>query len=714
MKEYEAHRKSEEALRKSIEAIYKEKETDAAIEKVLSIVAKFYSADRCYLYEYSEEDNGFRNTYSFNREEAKPMLRDMVYPLAFVENWFDEFGKEGEVWIASVEDEMSGGPVYDTLLAQNVESLIISPIREGKEVSGFLGIDNPKKSVDDRFLLRSVSVIIYSEITKRRQAKLREKEAEKQKRQLELDKSIIEVLANEYSSAFYVDLDTDTLTPIRTDAAMEAHFGEFFKDRIGYSPAYRIYVNTVVHEDDKEELFEAGSVENIREYLKDNPIAFKRYRCLINGTEEIFEAKYVKVGKENQRPKVVVIGIANRENQTREEQNRQIELIEANKRAEEASKAKSTFLFNMSHDIRTPMNAIIGYTDMAEKNIEDKKKRDEYLGKVKIASRQLLGLVNDVLDMARIENGKIAIEETPNDIQECTQNTFQVLKQQAEGKKLQMTVEYRNIEHARVYCDELRLNRMFTNIISNSVKYTKPGGIINFIVEELPGKRLGYARFKFTITDTGIGMSEDFVGHIFDSFARERSSTVSGVEGAGLGMAITKELVDMMGGTIDVKSELGIGTIVSVRIDFRISDVIRDVDEEVDTVYEKGLEFKRVLLVEDNEMNREIARNILESRGIIVEEANDGSVAVEMVLQKEPDYYDYVLMDIQMPYMDGYKATGTIRSFADNKYAKLPIIAMTANAFEEDKKRALMAGMDAHLAKPINVKELFRTLQRFA
>ncbi len=713
MKEYEAHRKSEEALRKSIEAIYKEKETDAAIEKVLSIVAKFYSADRCYLYEYSEEDNGFRNTYSFNREEAKPMLRDMVYPLAFVENWFDEFGKEGEVWIASVEDEMSGGLVYDTLLAQNVESLIISPIREGKEVSGFLGIDNPKKSVDDRFLLRSVSVIIYSEITKRRQAKLREKEAEKQKRQLELDKSIIEVLANEYSSAFYVDLDTDTLTPIRTDAAMEAHFGEFFKDRIGYSPAYRIYVNTVVHEDDKEELFEAGSVESIREYLKDNPIAFKRYRCLINGTEEIFEAKYVKVGKENQRPKVVVIGIANRESQTREEQNRQIELIEANKRAEEASKAKSTFLFNMSHDIRTPMNAIIGYTDMAEKNIEDKKKRDEYLGKVKIASRQLLGLVNDVLDMARIENGKIAIEETPNDIQECTQNTFQVLKQQAEGKKLQMTVEYRNIEHARVYCDELRLNRMFTNIISNSVKYTKPGGIINFIVEELPGKRLGYARFKFTITDTGIGMSEDFVGHIFDSFARERSSTISGVEGAGLGMAITKELVDMMGGTIDVKSELGIGTIVCVRIDFRISDVIKEVDEEVDTVYEKGLEFKRVLLVEDNEMNREIARNILESRGIIVEEANDGSVAVEMVLQKETDYYDYVLMDIQMPYMDGYKATGTIRSFADNKYAKLPIIAMTANAFEEDKKRALMAGMDAHLAKPINVKELFRTLQRF-
>ena len=714
MRKYEAHRKSEDALRRSIDAIYIEKDTDAAVERVLSITSRFYSADRCYLYELYEDEGCYKNTYECCREGLNHIDKSMTYPADTISAWLEEFGKEGEVWIASVEDEIGEGFVYETLLKQNVESIILCPIKNGKTIVGFLGLDNPKKSVDDRFLLRSVSVIIYSEIARRRQSRLQEREAEKQKRQLELDKSIIEVLANEYASAFYVDLDTDSLTPIRTDAAMEAHFGEFFKDKINYSPAYRIYVNTVVQEDDREDMFFAGSATHLREALRETSLVIKRFRCLINGSEEIFEAKCVKVGNVNSRPKIIVIGIANRELETREEQNRRIELIEANKRAEEASKAKSTFLFNMSHDIRTPMNAIIGYTDMAESNAGNPEKRDECLQKVKLASHQLLSLVNDVLDMARIENGKIAIEEMPNDIKTAMGNCFQFSKQNGMAHDLNMTVEYRNIEHSMVFCDAARLNRIFTNIIGNSVKYTKPGGNISFIVEELPGKRLGYARFKFTVTDTGIGMSEEFVKHIFESFSRERSTTASGIEGAGLGMAITKELVDMMGGTIDIKSELGTGTIVSVRIDFRIAEDVSTDDADTEVDYDKGLEFKRVLLAEDNDMNREIAKHILESRGLIVEEASDGSVAVEMVLQKEPDYYDYVLMDVQMPYMDGYKATGAIRSFGDSKYAKLPIIAMTANAFEEDKKRALMAGMDAHLAKPINVKDLFRTLQRFA
>ncbi len=714
MKKYEAHRKSEDALRKCFDAIYRERDTESAIDKVLSIVARFYSADRCYLFEYYENGDVYRNTYSWNKEHTAAIDRGVPYPKDFVNRWFSDFGKEGEIWIASVEEEMEKSSVYDILIRQNVESVIIVPVRDGKHISGFFGIDNPKKAVDDRFLLRSVSVIVYSEITRRRKERLQERETEKQKRQLELDKSIIEVLAKDYSSAIYIDLDTDTFYPIRVDSAMKAHFGDLFRDKISYSPAFRIYVNTVVHEDDKEDMFFAGSITNMRDKLRDNSLFLTRYRCLINGMEETFEAKFVKVGNPSARAKIVVLGLANRENETRAERERQIELIEANKRAEEASQAKSTFLFNMSHDIRTPMNAIIGYTDMAEKNADDKEKRSEYLSKVKIASKQLLGLVNDVLDMARIENGKIAIEEMPNDILECTNNTFQVLKHNAEGRNLSMSVEHRGIEHRHVFCDELRLNRIFSNVIGNSVKYTKPGGQIHFIIEELPGTRLGYARYKFTVTDTGIGMSSDFLGHIFESFAREHSTTVSGVEGSGLGMAITKELVDLMGGTIDVRSELGIGTIVSLRIDFRIADEISSDSDTTDEVYDVGLEFKRVLLVEDNEMNREIAKNVLESRGLIVEEANDGSVAVEMVLQKEPDYYDYVLMDIQMPYMDGYKATSTIRSYAGSKYGRLPIIAMTANAFEEDKKKALMSGMDGHLAKPINVKELFRTLQRFS
>lgn len=714
MKEYEAHRKSEDALRRCLDCLYKENDTDAAVDNLLSIVAKFYGADRTYMYEIDPDTDSFKCTYEWHHNNVSPAFFS-VDGLAsdVIKNIVNLYAAEGEVWIASTEDEIApDDPLYNTFMFQQIESVFISPIRDGKILKAFLGIDNPKKSMEDRFLVRSVSILLYSEVQRRRALRLKEREAEKQKRQLELDKSIIDVLASDYSSAFYVDLDADTFTPLRMDETMDIRFGDIHGNNIAYSPAYRIFVNTVVHDDDKEEMFTAGSVENIKEVLKNDSVAFKRFRCFIGGFEEIFEAKYVKIGPVDSKPQYVVIGIANREKETREETERQIELVEANRRAEEANKAKTTFLFNMSHDIRTPMNAIIGYTDMAIESSSAEKKKD-YLSKVKIASNQLLGLVNDILDMARIENGKITIEESPNDIIICANNSFQVLKQGSKDRGLNMYVEYRNIEHNRVYCDELRLNRIFTNIISNSVKYTKPGGEIHFIVEEMSEKRPDYARFKFTITDTGIGMSEDFVGHIFDSFARERSSTVSGIEGAGLGMAITKELVDMMGGVIEIQSELGTGTIVSMRIDFRIAEDEPLKESDVEIINEAALEYKRVLLVEDNEMNREIAKNILESRGLIVEEANDGSVAVEMVLQKEPDYYDYVLMDVQMPYMDGYKATNTIRSFADARFSKLPIIAMTANAFEEDKKKALMAGMDAHLAKPINIKELFRTLQRF-
>lgn len=714
MREYEAHRKSENALKRVIDTIYGEPDLDSMAVKTLSIVGKFYGALRCYFYENTEEDSHFHNIYEWRADDEVSYIkctRDLAADEMNV--FFRNFTGEGEVYIESVRDELDPNiEINATLYKQGVDNILISPIREGRVVKGFLGVDNSVKD-DGSFLLRSASVVLYGEIIRRRKQSLEAFENERRKNQLALDKSIIEVLANDYSSAMYVDLDTDLMTSIRADRAMEARFGELYTEKVGFSTSYRIFVNGVVHADDKEEMFILGSPDFLREALKNEQSIFRRYRSFINGREEIFEIKFVKVGKINSRPKVIVIGIANREKETREEQNRQIELIEANKKAEEANRAKSAFLFNMSHDIRTPMNAIIGYLDMAGQYINERELLDECLGKAKIASRNLLGLVNDVLDMSRIENGKIVIEETPNDIVITANNTFQLFKQAAEEKKLKFLTEYRNIEHNRVFCDALRLNRIFTNIISNAVKYTKPGGEIHFIVEELPGNRLGYARFKFSVTDTGIGMSKDFLSHIFESFAREKTSTASGIEGTGLGMAIARELVEMMGGIIEVKSELGTGTIVTVRIDFRESDEYLGEDNDNLSVNFQGLEGKKVLLVEDNEMNMEIARNLLESRGLLVDEANDGSIAVEMVLQKAPDYYDYVLMDVQMPYMDGYKATMTIRSFADSRFSKLPIIAMTANAFEEDKKKALMAGMDAHLAKPINVKELFKTLQRF-
>lgn len=714
MREYEAHRKSEDVLRRVIDTIYREPDLDSMAVKVISVVGKFYGASRCYFFENILEEGYFRNAYEWVADASVSYLktsRDL--PDDEMNDIFKNFSGEGEVFIESVETDIDlKFNINEILHEQNVESILIAPVKEGRSVKGFLGVDNASKD-DGSFLLRSASVVLCEEIRRRRMQYLERREQELQKSQLALDRSIIEVLATDYSSAIYVDLDTNNMTVIRAEKALEARFAELYDEKVGFEVAYRIFINEIIHPDDREEMFTVGTPDYLREALRYEQSFSKRFRCFLNGREEIFEGKFVKVGKVNSRPKVIVIGIANREKETREEQNYQIELIEANKKAEEANKAKSVFLFNMSHDIRTPMNAILGYLDMAEEYKGEESRRAEYLSKAKMASRQLLGLVNDVLDMARIENGKIVIEESPNDIVIACNNTFQLFKKASSDGELSMHIEFRNIEHSRVFCDEIRLNRVFTNVISNAVKYTKPGGEIHFIIEELPTKRNGYARYSFTVTDTGIGMSSDFLSHLFEAFEREKNTTVSRIEGTGLGMAITKELIDMMDGTIDVKSELGTGTIVNIRLDFRISEDNGGEVDELALAYEADLEYKRVLLVEDNEMNMEIARNLLESRGLIVEEANDGSVAVEMVLAREPEYYDYVLMDVQMPYMDGYKATMTIRSFADSKYSRLPIIAMTANAFEEDRKRALMAGMDAHLAKPINARELFRTLQRF-
>lgn len=714
MREYEAHRKSEDALRRCIDVIYRVDDTEAAVERVLAIVAKYYGAERCYMFEADESINAYRKAFYWQGADVADCDQPVeTVDFSVLEKWFDNKAVEGEIMLDSIDEQVDkASELYMILKSRDINTILATPIRMSRKIKGFLCIDNYVKTDLDSFLLRSVSVILYSEIVRRRQIIDKEKEAEKQKKQIELDRSIIEVLAYEYSSAFVIDFETDAFTPIRLDDSMRAHFGNMTS--LGYTPCYRTFTSVFISESDREEMFEAGSVEYLREALKDKTSAFRRYRCILHGKEEIFESKYVKVGKAGAKPRFVVLGIAIRDSEAREAEKREMQLKDANRRAEEANRAKSTFLFNMSHDIRTPMNAIIGYTEMASQAKDDPKRQEDYFNKVRIANNQLMGLVNDVLDMARIESGKVTIEESPQNIVVSTNNTFQLLKNQALDKELNITSEYRNIEHSRVFCDELRLNRIFMNIIGNSIKYTKPGGQVRFIVEEIPHKKKGHARFKFTVTDTGIGMSKAFQQHLFEAFSREHTTTSIGIEGTGLGMLITKELVDMMGGTIDVESELGTGTLVSIKLEFRIADVEEEAPTEVNALNEADLEYKRVLLVEDNDMNREIARNILESRRIIVEEATDGSVAVEMVLAKAPDYYDYVLMDIQMPYMDGYMATKTIRSFADAKFSKLPIIAMTANAFAEDRDKAIAAGMDAHLAKPINVKELFRVLKKFS
>lgn len=383
-----------------------------------------------------------------------------------------------------------------------------------------------------------------------------------------------------------------------------------------------------------------------------------------------------------------------------------LELTDAVDKAEAANLSKRAFLFNMSHDIRTPMNAIIGFTNLAEQNIDDKDKVGDYLGKIMSSSKHLLALINDILDMSRIENGKVNIEAVPVCIKDQMQLVEDVIKSEVEANGLTYIEKTENLDDIYVYADALHVNRVLVNILSNAVKFTPEGGTITFTIRERKSPREGYAYYDFVIEDTGIGMSEEFQEHIFEQFAREKSSTVSHTQGTGLGMSITKSLVELMGGDITVQSELGKGSVFTVTLELQktTEDMVSGKAVDHGTFSDSDITGKRILLAEDNDLNMEIAVSILEAMGLDIETAKDGSVALEKIKAKPADYYDLVLMDIQMPMMDGYETTRAIRALDDPDKANVPIVAMTANAFAEDRKNAFDAGMNDHIAKPLDVE----------
>ena len=386
------------------------------------------------------------------------------------------------------------------------------------------------------------------------------------------------------------------------------------------------------------------------------------------------------------------------------------EALEAQRKAADiANKAKTSFLFNMSHDIRTPMNAIIGFNDMAMRHLDDSERVKDCLAKVDMSSKHLLSIINDVLDMARIESGKVTIEEKPMSLKKVSEELCNIVTQNVKDKNLTMTTDFSHITHDFVIADELRVNRVMMNLISNSIKYTPEGGTVSYTVTEEAYYADGTASYEFVVADNGIGMSPEYLEHVFEAFSRERSSTINSIQGTGLGMAITKELVELLGGTICITSEEGIGTTVTVHLSFKTLDEQNYSDADEATVISPvSLKGKRVLLAEDNELNREIAMEILEEADMQVVPAENGQVAVDLFLNDEP--FDVILMDVQMPVLDGYEATAKIREAEANLQCHVPIIATTANAYAEDIANCRKAGMDAHLAKPIDVQKMFSVL----
>lgn len=388
------------------------------------------------------------------------------------------------------------------------------------------------------------------------------------------------------------------------------------------------------------------------------------------------------------------------------------ELEKAAIEARMANEAKTRFLFYMSHDIRTPMNAIIGFADLLEKHLDDKKRVIDYISKIKHSSSFLLSLINYVLEMARIESGKATLKTETGDLKNLVNTLNDVFEPSIEEKKLQYTCNLK-VENPYVHCDKTKLREILLNVISNSIKYTPEGGSVTVdITEEGHDAEKKVSFYRFTIEDTGIGMSKEYLPHIFEEFSRENTSTESKVIGTGLGLPIVKSLVDLMGGTIEVSSEVTVGTKTIIILPFLVSEeeCKNAVQEQQESTKLLALLMgKRILLAEDNELNAEIAITILEEEGLKVEWAEDGIKCLEMLKKVPEDYYDMILMDIQMPNMDGYRTTEEIRSLPD-KRAQIPIVAMTANVFDEDKKKAYEAGMNGYIAKPIDTKAIFSTL----
>lgn len=540
--------------------------------------------------------------------------------------------------------------------------------------------------------------------------KLREEHErrEDERRQMQL----IHALSIEYNLVCHFDLDTGVGQVLRIGQCKNNVLQSIFGEAVTIEEGIAHYIDTAVYEDDRDLLRQAVSREHLRKELSKKNLYCINYRTICCGEIRYFQMKSVRAGEWGDSCGVV-LGFCSVDEETRAEMEQRAILEAALSQANQANKAKSTFLSNMSHDIRTPMNAIIGFTTLAITHISNREQVEEYLQKIMTSGNHLLSLINDILDMSHIESGKIHLDETPCNLNDLMQKLHNIIQADIHDKQLDLYMDIVGIRNTEICCDILRVNQVLLNLLSNAIKYTEPGGIVSLKVVEKPGAQEGFATYEFHVKDTGIGMSKEFLSHIFEPFERERNSTVSGISGTGLGMAITKNLVNMMKGSIDIKSTQGVGTECIVSLTFRLNsagaeNTIPEAKSTIKTPLRKG----RILLVEDNDLNQEIAVALLENAGFSVDVAANGQIAVDMLKQSTSGYYELVLMDIQMPVMNGYEATKLIRQFSDKSLASIPIFAMTANAFEEDRQKALRCGMNGHIAKPIDIAKLMETLDQ--
>lgn len=524
---------------------------------------------------------------------------------------------------------------------------------------------------------------------------------------------IIDALTGDYESITLVDLSNGKMHDYRLNSMLR-EIDDISAHTRDYTERITKLAETIVYPEDKDEFYAKMSIHNIIYNLEKNPDYIIETRLASISGPLFYQIKVV-AGENFKNTKFAILGLRNVDELTKKDIQQRILLEDARTKAEAANEAKSKFLFNMSHDIRTPMNAILGFTALAKRHSDEEVAVEKYLEKIETSSQHLLKLINDILEMSSIENEKVFIEEVPAKVHECGDAVNIMAAAIAKKKGIEFSLKYGKIKNEDVLADRTHIHQIILNLMSNALKYTDKGGRIDVTICQKPSFNPGYGNYEFEVSDTGIGMSEEFLKHIFENFERERSTALSGIEGTGLGMPITKKLVELMDGTIDIKSKPGVGTTVVVALPLKLDGQSNKKDGSKNDEYEiRDLRDRRVLVVENNDESREITSQILKEEGVFVDEAHDGIEAVEKLKNSDPGDYDLILMDTEMPNLDGYEATKIIRNLSRKALTTIPIIAMKNNAFEDDDKKEISCGMNAHLTKPLDVETLLDTVEKYS